>query len=338
MKRRTGLITAAYHVLGRHCWFQAHRRRSARRVRRAVETQRLPEPRETPLLLKKLAAEGKTFARRCRGVERLDGRWPAVLGHPEKLFRFFPCGEAAGCARARSGVCITPSSTSSSYSGRPSPFVFVLHELLRCSGEATLDYPGEQFYPEGRIVERHPMSRSGIAASTFLSTAAAGIRPCARRWNFRDRLIRYTELAAMVETRRRGLPARRSMARARRSALFLGNTPDHPVNFFGALKARRPRCASVAARRRDRADAQGLRFRARGCWLPSNLSGAAADRAEVPGQGPDRLSWSSARTTIGARSARRRPRCLNDPRIVTFKAVRRGAPPFPRNGREVDGG
>jgi len=69
---------------------------------------------------------------------------------------------------------------------------------------------------------------------------------------FRDRPISYTELEAMAEVAassflRAGYGSNHSVA------LFLANSPDHPVNFFGALKAARARRASFPTRRRTRA-------------------------------------------------------------------------------------
>src|SRR6187431_2991340 len=95
-----------------------------------------------------------------------------------------------------------------------------------------MTHPGEQFYPEGVRWD------DAIARGTLpdlLSAAAAeyGARPAIE---FRDRPISYAELGAMVEVAaaaflRAGYGAGHSVA------LFLGNSPDHPVNFFGALKA-----------------------------------------------------------------------------------------------------
>ncbi|XUJ32132.1 AMP-binding protein [Bradyrhizobium japonicum] len=77
------------------------------------------------------------------------------------------------------------------------------------------------------------------------------------------------------------------------------------------------------ARRRDRADAQGLGFRlAPARHLQSR--GAAADRAEVPGEGPDR----SPRRLRGRRSGKvgtPQAPIPDDPRIVTFKSFAEGA-------------
>src|SRR5688500_1196863 len=95
-----------------------------------------------------------------------------------------------------------------------------------------MTHPGEQFYPEG-VHWDDPIARGTLP--DLLSAAAAdyGARPAIE---FRDRAISYTELEGMVEIAaasflRAGYGANHSVA------LFLGNSPDHPVNFFGALKA-----------------------------------------------------------------------------------------------------
>lgn len=95
-----------------------------------------------------------------------------------------------------------------------------------------MTHPGEQFYPEGVRWD------DAIARGTLpdlLSTAAAkyAARPAIE---FRDRAIGYGELAGLVETAAAAF-LRAGYGRDKSVALFLGNTPDHPVNFFGALKA-----------------------------------------------------------------------------------------------------
>src|SRR4029453_8123890 len=60
-----------------------------------------------------------------------------------------------------------------------------------------------------------------------------GARPAIE---FRDRPISYAELEDKVETAASAF-LRAGYGRDKSVALFLGNTPDHPVNFFGALKA-----------------------------------------------------------------------------------------------------
>ena len=53
---------------------------------------------------------------------------------------------------------------------------------------------------------------------------------------FRDRPISYAALEALVETAAAAF-LRAGYGKDNSVALFLGNSPDHPVNFFGALKA-----------------------------------------------------------------------------------------------------
>ncbi|MDO9563483.1 MAG: dicarboxylate--CoA ligase PimA, partial [Bradyrhizobium sp.] len=93
-------------------------------------------------------------------------------------------------------------------------------------------HPGEQFYPEG-VRWDDPIARGALPDLLSAAAAEYGARPAIE---FRDRAIGYAELAAMVEVAaasflRAGYGAGDSVA------LFLGNSPDHPVNFFGALKA-----------------------------------------------------------------------------------------------------
>src|SRR5882757_9283912 len=95
-----------------------------------------------------------------------------------------------------------------------------------------MTHPGEQFYPEGVHWD------DAIARGTLpdlLSKAAVqfAARPAIE---FRDRPISYNELEAMVEVAAAAF-LRAGYGRDKSVALFLGNSPDHPVNFFGALKA-----------------------------------------------------------------------------------------------------
>jgi long-chain acyl-CoA synthetase len=95
-----------------------------------------------------------------------------------------------------------------------------------------MTHPGEKFYPEG-VHWDDPIARGTLP--DLLSKAAAdfGARPAIE---FRDRPIGFVELEALVEAAasaflRAGYGTNTSVA------LFLGNSPDHPINFFGALKA-----------------------------------------------------------------------------------------------------
>jgi long-chain acyl-CoA synthetase len=95
-----------------------------------------------------------------------------------------------------------------------------------------MTHPGEQFYPEG-VHWDDPIARGTLP--DLLSQAAGdnGARPAIE---FRDRPISYTELEALAEAAASAY-LRAGYGRNATVALFLGNTPDHPVNFFGALKA-----------------------------------------------------------------------------------------------------
>ena len=95
-----------------------------------------------------------------------------------------------------------------------------------------MTHPGEQFYPEG-VHWDDPISRGTLP--DLLSKAAEdfGERPALE---FRDRPISFIELQSMVETAAAAF-LRAGFGKNHSVALFLGNTPDHPVNFFGALKA-----------------------------------------------------------------------------------------------------
>src|SRR3954453_1566154 len=95
-----------------------------------------------------------------------------------------------------------------------------------------MTHPGEQFYPEG--VRWDDTIVQGTLPD-LLSKAAADYGP-RTAIEFRDRPITYIELAAMAE-RAAAAFLRAGCGKNASIALFLGNTPDHPVNFFGALKA-----------------------------------------------------------------------------------------------------
>jgi long-chain acyl-CoA synthetase len=95
-----------------------------------------------------------------------------------------------------------------------------------------MTHPGEQFYPEGVHWD------DALAKGTLpdlLSQAAAdyAARPALE---FRDRPISFAELEALVEAAAAAF-LRAGHGKDTSVALFLGNSPDHPINFFGALKA-----------------------------------------------------------------------------------------------------
>ena len=93
-------------------------------------------------------------------------------------------------------------------------------------------HPGEQFYPEG-VHWNDPIARGTLPDLLAKAAVDFADRPALE---FRDRLISYPRLAAMAETAAAAF-LRAGYGKDQSIALFLGNCPDHPVNFFGALKA-----------------------------------------------------------------------------------------------------
>ena len=95
-----------------------------------------------------------------------------------------------------------------------------------------MTHPGEQFYPEG-VRWDDPIAQGTLPDLLSQAAEQYGARPAIE---FRDRPISYTELEAMVEVAAAAF-LRAGYGKNTSVALFLGNSPDHPVNFFGALKA-----------------------------------------------------------------------------------------------------
>lgn len=95
-----------------------------------------------------------------------------------------------------------------------------------------MQYPGEKFYPEG--VRRDATIETSLVPELLAQSASKfGERPAIE---FRDRQLSFVELNARVEQAaaaylQAGLGPNTTIG------LFLGNTPDHPIHFFGALKA-----------------------------------------------------------------------------------------------------
>jgi long-chain acyl-CoA synthetase len=98
--------------------------------------------------------------------------------------------------------------------------------------KARMTHPGEQFYPEG-VHWDDPIARGTLPDLLSAAAAEFGSRPALE---FRDRPISFAALEAMVETAASAF-LRAGYGKDKSVALFLGNSPDHPVNFFGALKA-----------------------------------------------------------------------------------------------------
>src|SRR5271156_4369638 len=95
-----------------------------------------------------------------------------------------------------------------------------------------MTHPGEKFYPEGVHWD------DPIAQGTLPELLSDAAREFSARTaiEFRDAPISYSELEAMVEVAAAAY-LRAGYGKDTSVALFLGNTPDHPTNFFGALKA-----------------------------------------------------------------------------------------------------
>ncbi|MBR1283298.1 dicarboxylate--CoA ligase PimA [Bradyrhizobium sp. AUGA SZCCT0177] len=95
-----------------------------------------------------------------------------------------------------------------------------------------MTHPGEQFYPQG-VHWDDPLPRGTLPDLLSAAAAEFGSRPAVE---FRDRPISYAALESLVETAAAAF-LRAGYGKGSSVALFLGNSPDHPVNFFGALKA-----------------------------------------------------------------------------------------------------
>src|SRR3981189_3446876 len=95
-----------------------------------------------------------------------------------------------------------------------------------------MTHPGEKFYPEG-VHWDDPIARGTLPDLLSKAAVQYGARPAIE---FRDAPISYAKLEAMVEDAAAAY-LRAGYGKNASVALFLGNSPDHPVNFFGALKA-----------------------------------------------------------------------------------------------------
>jgi long-chain acyl-CoA synthetase len=93
-------------------------------------------------------------------------------------------------------------------------------------------HPGEQFYPQG-VRWDDAIERGSLPGLLSTAVAQFGTRTAIE---FRDRAISFSELQNLAETAAAAF-LRAGFGKGTTVALFLGNSPDHPVNFFGALKA-----------------------------------------------------------------------------------------------------
>ena len=92
--------------------------------------------------------------------------------------------------------------------------------------------PGEQYYPEG-VRWDSPIPRGTLPDLLAKAAADFGSRIAIE---FRDRPISFDGLQDMVDVAASAFLLA-GTGKGASIALFLGNSPDHPVNFFGALKS-----------------------------------------------------------------------------------------------------
>jgi long-chain acyl-CoA synthetase len=95
-----------------------------------------------------------------------------------------------------------------------------------------MTHPGEQFYPPG-VRWDDAIARGTLPDLLSQSAAEFATRPAIE---FRDQAISYAALEQMVEVAASAF-LRAGYGQDSSIALFLGNSPDHPVSFFGALKS-----------------------------------------------------------------------------------------------------
>jgi long-chain acyl-CoA synthetase len=95
-----------------------------------------------------------------------------------------------------------------------------------------MTHPGEQFYPQG-VHWDEAIERGSLPGLLSKAATQFGVRPAIE---FRDRAISFSELEQLAETAAAGI-LRAGCGKGATVALFLGNSPDHPIIFFGALKA-----------------------------------------------------------------------------------------------------
>jgi long-chain acyl-CoA synthetase len=95
-----------------------------------------------------------------------------------------------------------------------------------------MTYPGEKYYPDG-VRWNVPIPFGTLPGLLAKAAADYGARPAIE---FRDQPISFVELATMVDVAA-GAFLRAGYGKNASIALFLGNTPDHPISFFGGLKA-----------------------------------------------------------------------------------------------------
>src|SRR5438105_9692430 len=181
-----------------------------------------------------------------------------------------------------------------------------------------MTHPGEQCYPEG-VHWDDPIARGTLPDLLSKAAEQYGARVAIE---FRDRPISYAELEALVETAA-GAFLRAGYGKNNSVALFLGNSPDHPVNFFGALKAG-ARVAHLSPLDGEIALSHKLTDSGARVLVTSNLSALLPTALKFLDKGLiDRLvvceddNWGKVSTPQAA--------IPSDPKIITYKQFADGA-------------
>jgi long-chain acyl-CoA synthetase len=181
-----------------------------------------------------------------------------------------------------------------------------------------MPHPGEQFYPEG-VTWDAPIARGTLPDLLAEAVANYGSRPALE---FRDRPMSFIELGARVEQTAAAF-LRAGYGKGSSVALFLGNSPDHPVNFFGALKAG-ARLVHLSPLDGEIALSHKLSDSGARVLVTSNLAPLLAMAVKFLNKGLlDKLivceddDWGAVGTPQMA--------LPNDPRVITFKQFVAGA-------------
>ena len=182
--------------------------------------------------------------------------------------------------------------------------------------------PGEQFYPEG-VRWDAPIVRCTLPDLLARAVADYGARPALE---FRDRAMSFAELADRAAQAAAAF-LQAGHGKGASVALFLGNSPDHPINHCGALKAR-ARLVHLSPLDGEIALSHKLSDSGARVLVTSNLSALLPVAQKLLAEGLlDRLivceddDWGAAGTPQAP--------LPDDPRVVTFNQFVAGAPPPP---------
>ena len=179
-------------------------------------------------------------------------------------------------------------------------------------------HPGEQFYPKG-VRWDAPIETGTLPDLLTTAVASYGDRAS---MEFRDRQISFNQLQSRVETAAAAF-MRAGFGPGTTIAIFLANSPDHPVNFFGALKAG-ARIVHLSPLDGERALSHKLRDSGARILVTSNLAALLPMALKFKASGLlDRIvvceddDWGAVGTPQTA--------LPDDPAVLTFKAFTDGA-------------